>query len=732
MPVELHPVVLHHVVNTLEWKEFRPLQRAALEPVLSGSDCLLVAPTAGGKTEAAVLPLLSRMQNLGWSKISLLYVCPLRALLNNLEPRLDGYARWLGRSARVWHGDTTAAARHRIVAERPDLLLTTPESLEAMLVSARLGPHDLLGTVRVVVVDEIHAFAGDDRGVHLRSLLDRLTRISGNPIQRIGLSATVGNPEELLGWLQGGRPHEPGVVITGAPGPRLSTEPGSVGPVGPVRVVAGSAISTVIPAPSEAEVTVDHVGSLDNAATVLHGLHRGEKKLVFVDSRRDAERLAATINAHHIKAYVSHSSLSAAERARTEKAFAEDTNCVIVATSTLELGIDVGDVDGVVQIGSPATVASFLQRLGRSGCRPGTTRSMLFLCPEDDQVLVALGILQLWRQGYVEPVVPPSVPRHLFAQQLLAVCLQEGRIGRNAWREWLTTFDDETLTDALRIIKHLVEEGHLDQDQGMLFIGPEVEQRYGRYYFRDLVSSFTSAPEFAVLHGRHLLGAVDPILVTRRVTGTRRLLLAGRSWQVRDIDWKRKRLYVEPSDVPGAAQWFSSPRAQSFALTHAMRAVADRSDVSGVQLSQRAVQVVRHLRSSHAPHVDPAATVLVARDSRWYTWWTWAGGRGNLTMSTALDAIEPGLVAEEGRGGDFTLRISADAGVGRLRVALRALTDEGIDGARIAVDERAIRNLKFGELLPGDLAADTLARRLTDTEAAKFVASQRLIDGTGL
>ena len=164
--------------------------------------CVL-APTAGGKTEAAVFPLLSRMATDDWQGVSVLYVCPLRALLNNLQPRIDGYAKWLGRSAAVWHGDIGQSQRQRILVERPDILLTTPESLESMLVSTKVDPRVMFTGVRVVVVDEIHAFAGDDRGWHLLAVLERLSRIAERDLQRIGLSATVGNPDELLAWLQG-------------------------------------------------------------------------------------------------------------------------------------------------------------------------------------------------------------------------------------------------------------------------------------------------------------------------------------------------------------------------------------------------------------------------------------------------------------------------------------------------------------------------------------------------
>jgi ATP-dependent helicase Lhr and Lhr-like helicase len=160
----LHPVVLHHIVNSLGWPGLRPLQEAAVEPLLDGADALLLAPTAGGKTEAAAFPLLSAMAEQHWAGLSVLYVCPLKALLNNLEPRLAAYTSWLGRRAALWHGDTGDSMRRRLLADPPDLLLTTPESLEAMLVSTRVDPHQHFADLRAVVVDEVHAFAGDDRG----------------------------------------------------------------------------------------------------------------------------------------------------------------------------------------------------------------------------------------------------------------------------------------------------------------------------------------------------------------------------------------------------------------------------------------------------------------------------------------------------------------------------------------------------------------------------------------
>jgi ATP-dependent Lhr-like helicase len=370
---QLHPAIRHHIVNTLGWSDLRPTQRDSIAPIHQGENVLLLAPTAGGKTEAAVLPLLSRATSERWTGLSVLYLCPLKALLNNLEPRLAQYTGFVGRRASLWHGDVGAALRKRVLKDPPDLLLTTPESVEAILVSARIDHLSFLGGVRAVVVDELHAFAGDDRGWHLLAILTRIEHLTGRHLQRIGLSATVGNPEELLRWLA---PSRAGRVVGNNSGP------------------------------PEGDVTADYVGSVANAVTVLSQVHRGERRLVFADSRARVEELAAGLRAAGVRTFASHGSLSADERRQAEAAFATEPDCAIVATSTLELGIDVGDLDRVVQIGAPPSVASFLQRMGRTGRRAGAGRNCLFLATDDAELLLALGIAKLWRAGSVEPPVP--------------------------------------------------------------------------------------------------------------------------------------------------------------------------------------------------------------------------------------------------------------------------------------------------------------------------------------
>ncbi|WP_190816998.1 DEAD/DEAH box helicase [Saccharopolyspora pogona] len=685
----LDPVVVHHIVNTLGWRDLLPLQRDTIDPLIAGDDAVLLAPTAGGKTEAACFPLLSKMSQKNWRPISILYLCPLKALLNNLLPRIETYAGWLGRRAAVWHGDVADAARARILRDPPDILLTTPESLESMLVSVKVEHHQLFTGLQAVVVDEVHALAGDDRGWHLLAVLERLSRVAGRPLQRVGLSATVGNPADLLAWLQGSR--------------RVSRT---------ATVVAPEVVATT---PSPGDIELDYVGSVMNAAAIIAALHQGEKRLVFCDSRALVEQLGAELRLLGVTTFLSHASLSVDERARAEKAFAEARDCVIVATSTLELGIDVGDLDRVIQINAPKTVASFLQRLGRTGRRAGSTRNCLFLALDEWQLLWAAALLHLWSSGYVEPVTPPPEPRHIVAQQLLAMCLQENKIGRGLWyEEWngLAPFD----RSGEPILQHLIDESFVDRDGELLFIGPHAEKRFGRRHFMDMMAVFTAAPEFTVLAGRQEIGRTDPSLLTEKIDGSRILLLGGRGWRVTWIDWKRRRCFVEPSDSPGRARWNNGGLGGTgFALSRAARDVLLGADPP-VKLTQRAQRVLSDTRGEHGLKAHPGGMVI-SRTGTDIRWWTWAGYKANATLAASL----LGLADEKQRVDDVSIRLRTDLTAEMWR---NGTTDASEHLSLPQVDERALKGLKFNEALPSRLATATLATRLADLEGAATVLSE--------
>lgn len=611
----LHPLLTHHILNTFEWSDLRPLQKVAVEPISNGVHTLLVAPTAGGKTEAAVFPILTRMLDEDWPPLSVLYLCPLRALLNNLHPRIQQYAGIVGRRGGLWHGDVSEADRKAIRDDPTDVLLTTPESIEAILISGKTDHEHLFRNVRAVVVDEIHAFAGDDRGWHLLAVVERVQRIAARELQRIGLSATIGNAQEILRWL-----------TRTCRGDRTVIEPpASAAPLPP-------------------DVTVDHVGSLDNAATVISRLHRGEKRLVFVDSRARVEELAAALRHRDVETYVSHGSLGREERRAAEEAFSTSRDCVIVATSTLELGIDVGDLDRVIQIDAPSTVAAFLQRMGRTGRRVGHASNALFLATREDAFLQVLGLLSCWENGYVEPLGPPPLPLHLVVQQLLALILQEGGVGRHIWVDWygqpfVLGPDVRALTDELTAA--LLETGFVFDDNGVLGIAEEGQRIFGRRNFLELMAVFAEPPMLRVTAGRTELGRVPVRLLSLERPDGHVLLLAGRSWDVVGVDWRRGVVHVEHVEDKGKIRWFGDGRALSLTLCQGMRRMLAGHDLDKARLSRRGIERLARLRDEFRWVTDRDETVVVSEEQGARRWWTFAGmnatsGLRLLSMSSAI------------------------------------------------------------------------------------------------
>lgn len=605
----LHPAIQYHIVNSLGWPSLRPLQERSIAPILGGRHALLIAPTAGGKTEAAILPVLSRMLSEQWSGLCVLYICPIKALLNNLESRLHHLAGLVGRSVQLWHADVTPGSKRQFEGDPPDILLTTPESIEGILLGTRRDHQRLLGDLRCVVVDEIHAFAGDDRGSHLLALLERLQQLNPQRIQRIGLSATVGDPTALLDWLAAHAPGKRELVQIPTP-------------------------------PADVDLQFDYVGSLANAAILISQLHRGEKRLVFCDSRNRVEQLSLALRDLGVDVYVSHAALSADTRRQAEQAFAERQNCVIVATSTLELGLDVGDLDRVIQIDAPGSVASFLQRLGRTGRRMGGRRNMLFIATRDDGLLESLAIVQLFRRGFVEPVRSPPMPHHLVVQQLFAMLLQHGNdLLESDFLQVLGRVPGlaQTLRDSWpELSGHLVAIGYLNRSGMRLSLGLEAERIFRGKGLADLCVSFESPRMFAAMHGNVLLGHVDPLSLTARKDGPIVLALGGRSWRVVSIDWSRALAHVEPTEEKGASRWLGEARGVSRAIAGQVRTLIEHAPSSGsMDLSRRAAARLEEIRTDQEDTLREVPARL--GDGSW-EWWTYQGLAANQILAAQIAA----------------------------------------------------------------------------------------------
>lgn len=686
----LSPAVRYQIANGLGWSGLRPVQALSIEAILDGANCVVLAPTAGGKTEAAFLPLLSKMDVEDWRGVSVLYVAPIRALLNNQEARLSRLTGLIGRCAGKWHGDVKEPARRRLVDDSPDVLAITPESLEAMLLSTRTPARRLLAHVRAVVIDEVHAFAGDDRGAHLVALLERISRFAEADIQRIGLSATVGDPETIVAWLSGSSMR-----------PQRVVDPGG--------------------ARKPPELAIDFVSTLDNAALLIDRLYPGTRRLVFVDSRRRVEELGHRLSQRGVDVYLSHSSLALSERTAAERAFEEGTNCVIVATSALELGIDVGDLDHVIQIDAPNSVSSFLQRMGRTGRRSGTTANCTFLATEDDALLRAAAIIDLFRSGYIEPAGPSAWSPHVLAHQAIALSMQEQGSASHAWWTWLegcAAFLEVSASEREAIVRHMVKNNILVEADARLALGAWGERLYGARNFLELYAVFSTPRVLRVMHGQAEIGVVDASFLQDKERQSPNFILAGRPWRIAGVDWKGGTCLVEPAEAGGYPRWFGQPVSLARSLCQAMRRVL-RSSERDVSWSKRAAAAIGAQRAAHAFLHDAPLPLEEDPDGR-CRWWTFAGGAGNRVLAGLLE-LELG--ARVSPGNTF---ITFGHGAAESTIAIRQAIDtlaarvpiDWADTTRLVDPDQRSRISKFQPCLPPEIEHELIARETMSVDDA--------------
>jgi ATP-dependent Lhr-like helicase len=519
-----HPSLQEILLSGLGWDELRPVQEETCRAVSGGADVVVLAPTAGGKTESAFIPVIDALLKMGSSGLGAIYLSPLKALINDQEDRILLMCGRAGLTVASRHGDVASRDQWKFSAdgELPNLLLTTPESLEVLL-----GDPDSRGafaSVRFVIIDEIHAFMETDRGVHLRCLLDRLEMVSAGrrTVQRIGLSATVGNPEELLAWLSGPGRKKQLVQIPSPATPKLFS------------FVVEEEFSTAVQAVADAV--------------------RGKKALVFVDSRSFAERLMVPLSDLVSGVHLHHSSVSAEDRAEAEAAFDQGGGTCVICTSTMELGIDIGDLDLVVQYGPPRSVASFLQRLGRTG-RRGQAAEMTFVLQSPCDLLVAAATIESAMRHEIEPLTAPAHAYHVMVQQLFL--LLKSRLGG---------VSQKTITAALRslspfamvppdtmakLLGYLAEQEYLVRDGDLYSAGSRAERELGKSNWITLISVIHDTGGYlAVLPDGTIVGTLDPRFVGSEPG--KMFSFTGKNWRLLFRDDVHKRALVEPASTSGS------------------------------------------------------------------------------------------------------------------------------------------------------------------------------------
>lgn len=675
------------ITSRLGWSSLRAVQDLAGEAILAGRNTIVLAPTAGGKTEASFFPVISSLLDADVKGVGVIYIAPLKALLNNLDERVGTYAEMVGLRRFVWHGDVDDPSKKAFLKEPAEILMTTPESLEVMLISQRVRVEELFPALRFVIVDEVHALAGTDRGAHLASVVERVARHAKQDVQRIGLSATVGNPDEILRWITGTSKREGAVVD-------------------PPRARGRKDLLVI---------QRDSVGAL---AADAGEMGKGRKSLVFCQSRALTEVLADAMCSRGIDVYVHHGSVSAEARAEAEKSFQHGANNAIVCTSTLELGIDVGDLDRVFQTNAPATVSSFLQRMGRTGRREGTAANTTFLCEDGDAVLQAVALIELAREGWVESVTINPRCWQVLVHQLMAMALERHGVPvEDAWSHLSRVPDFAAITRAEfdALLAHLQRRDYLFDAGGLLVMGVAGEKTFGRRNFMEMYAVFSTPKLFTVKTQLGAdLGTIEQDFVDRLVPKVSAFLLAGRPWLVESILWKDKAVLVSPAPDGVRPTWGSKlPQLVGQRLCRRMRQVL-LEDTEYPYLHATAQAALREMRHDVRPRLERPEPAI-AYESEVASWWTWAGGRINHTLKHAIELKTGWRVVAD----NFHLRIEGDVSPETVNPLLAAMgtqefwSDPAFSAALLA-KLPDYRLSKFQPAMPEAAAREMVASYLLD------------------
>jgi len=539
MPASAFSVLKPPVLRRLEKEGFleaSPIQELAIPAILNGDNVLLIAPTGTGKTLAAILPVLDKFLEKRIEQrargISVVYVTPLRALNRDLLRRLEEMGRDLDVKIQVRHGDTPISARSRQARVPPDILITTPETLQSILIGRRMSEH--LKSVRWFIVDEVHELATDERGVQLSLAMERLLELTQVEFQRIGLSATIGEPEKIGQFLVG---RDRVVKILRSDETRglqikvSSAQPGSEDHKEAERL--GLPPSTVA-----------------RARKILNIIDTHRSTLVFTNTREQAEALAAQL--HALGAFgrvrVHHGSLSREVREESEKEFQEGRIRGLICTSSLELGIDIGSVDYIVQFTSPRETTRLVQRMGRSGHTLGGTSRGTVLTIGTDDILESVILVRRAREGRLERPIIHEKAWDVLAHQIVGLLLQKRRVSLDEMLQIFRRSYPFRETDA-KELERVVRQ--LEDLRFVRKLGESYSPRnpYAiQYYFRNL-SVIPDVQRYSVFDffRKRRIGSLDQDFVARRLASGAEFILHGQTWKVLSVDEEKLHVEVEPA-----------------------------------------------------------------------------------------------------------------------------------------------------------------------------------------
>ena len=539
------------------WETIRPIQIEAAKIIFDTNDNLILSSdTASGKTEAVFFPIISELEGSFSESVEVLYIAPLKSLINDQFERIDTLLRDSGIPVFHWHGDVAASHKNKLLKKPSGVLQITPESLESMLMNKHSDIIRLFGRLRYVVIDEIHTLMSADRGNQILCQLDRIAEIIGYHPRRIGLSATIGNLEKAKIWLTGnsGRNTAVPTVPSAKHRVRLAAEH--------FYIQDNSNDRSVSPA-EHPESAI----AIDAGYEYIYDCVKDKKSIVFSNSREETEYVTATLRqiasnrADEDIFYIHHGNLSAAIREEAEQKLKTEQKCVACATVTLELGIDIGKIERILNVGAPTTVSSFLQRLGRSGRKTGISELFMVFREEKPlpdtplpqlipwELIRGIAIIQLYIEDkFIEPPSVKKMPLSLMFQQTLSILASSGentpkRLAEKIFS--LSPFSHVDKEDYRELLISMIKNEYVEMTESKgLILGLRGEKLTKSFKF---YAVFKDSEDYSVKHESEEIGTISsPPPVGDRFA------LAGRVWEVEELDLTRKLIYVHP--IPGKMQ----------------------------------------------------------------------------------------------------------------------------------------------------------------------------------
>ena len=719
---ERFPPFIREFIYSRSWDELREVQLAAAHTIFeTENNLLLTSSTASGKTEAAFFPILTEIYENAPDSIGVLYIAPLKSLINDQFYRIEELLEQTEIKVTHWHGDVAQSKKRKLLDEPSGVLQITPESLEAMLINRHNDIKRLFGDLRFVVIDEIHTLSGTDRGNQIICQLSRIESVIGYSPRRVGLSATVGDPEKVADWLSAGTGRKTEIPIFDNEKIRwrLGMEH---------FYIQNSDFDQTKNSQKTAKAT------LDAGYEYIYDCVKGQKSLVFSNSREETEYVCATLRQIAKKRserdifLIHHGNLSVALREEAERKMKnEEIHAVTCATVTMELGIDIGRLERILQVNSPHSVTGFLQRLGRSG-RRGQPPEMMFVFREDEplpnaplpqlipwELICAIAIVQLYIEDrFIEPPREKKEPFSLLFHQTLSVLASFGEMTPRALAEKmlaLPAFSKVSKEAYKTLIVSMLNCGFIEMtEEKGLIVGLAGERMLNSFKF---YAVFSDSEDYTVRCESEEIGTIT----TAPPVGDR-FALAGRVWEVLELDMPHKLIYVKSVEGKMEVSWPGKYGEIHTRILERMKRVL-AEDTVYPYLHENAAYRLEKARAT-ARNTGMLKNSIVHLGG--YSWciFPWLGTRSFRTLKRMLSAVsqELGITAIESGGSNY-ISFRMERGNGEMLLHRLISRFEGVENAQPLVSAKELPvSEKYDEFIPGELLRHAYAEDCLDIREA--------------